>query len=308
MKVTVSIGCALAAAALFAIAAAVQARALRDIDHASDGNDPGRPSRRRRSRPYSEIASALSSGMWLSGVAISAMAFVLHVIALHAGSLTLVQPLLVTAALFALPASRAIGGPPITVAEIAWATVLVISLACFFVAADPLSRTGSGLDQGAAILAAALAAGAVGLCVALARRRAGGEAAALLGAGAGIAFAGVAALVKASSGQLSHGASYVATSWEPYAALAVGAAGIVLSQLAYRAGPLSASVPAMNSINPLFSVLLGVVVFDEKVRSGVLSSAAQSVALVAVTVATVWLSRAHRLQPERPATPATTGS
>lgn len=287
-----SIACAISPAALFAVASAVQSRALRDA--------AGRTWK-------SELASAVSSGMWLAGAVISVVAFGLHAVALHAGNLTLVQPLLVSVVLFALPASRATGGPPITLTEVVWATVLVMALSGFFVAADPLARSTASLDRGPAVLAAGLAAAAVGLCVALSRRLEGGESAALLGAGAGIAFAGVAALVKATTEGLSHGAMYVITSWEPYAALAVGAAGVVLSQLAYRAGPLSASIPAMNSINPLVSVLLGIVVFDDKVRSGAVASSAQTVALVAVTVATVWLSRAHRLdQPRR--SPESSGS
>ncbi|MBV9659789.1 MAG: DMT family transporter [Acidimicrobiales bacterium] len=289
MKITVSVACAIAAAALFAVASAIQAKALRELRKTDD------PEVHRRS----ELARALSSGMWLTGAVVSGGAFALHVVALHEGNLTLVQPLLVTAVLFALPASRAAGGPRITTGEVFWAVVLVLSLAGFFVAADPLNRSGTQFDRGPFALAAGLAVAAIALCVGLARRRAGGEAAALLGAGAGIAFAGVAALVKASSGQLTHGVAQLVTSWEPYTALAVGLAGVVLSQFAFRAGPLSASVPAMNSINPLVSVLLGVIVFDDKVRSGVAASTAQSAALLVVTVATVWLSRAHRLEAQR---------
>jgi hypothetical protein len=72
--------------------------------------------------------------------------------------------------------------------------------------------------------------------------------------------------------------------------------GFVLSQLAYRAGPLTASLPALNSVNPLASVVIGVAVFDEHFRTGVLPSTVEVVALATVTAAVVMLSRPARLE------------
>lgn len=82
--------------------------------------------------------------------------------------------------------------------------------------------------------------------------------------------------------------------WQLYALIAVGAVGIALSQLAYRSGPLSASLPAMNSINPLVSVLIGVAVLDEHFRTGTIPSTFEALALAVMTLATVQLSRKAR--------------
>ena len=79
--------------------------------------------------------------------------------------------------------------------------------------------------------------------------------------------------------------------WQLYALIVVGAIGILLSQLAYRAGPVSASLPAMNSVNPLASVLIGAAVFDEHFRTGPIPSTIEAFALAAMTLATVQLSR-----------------
>ena len=148
---------------------------------------------------------------------------------------------------------------------------------------------------------------ATGLCVVIARQRTGGEAAALLGAAAGISFAGVAALVKSSTALLAQGVPVLLASWQPYAALAVGAVGIVVSQLAFRAGPLAASLPAMNSINPLVSVLIGAAVFDEHFRSGLMASTVEALALAVVTVTTVLLSRVSRLENAGASAPSASG-
>ena len=230
--------------------------------------------------------------MWLAGSAIAVVAFSLHALALHEGNLTLVQPLLVTTVLFALPASRAVGGTPVSRAQLEWAAVLVVALACFFAAGDPATPTNNGVDAWPAVIASILAVAAVGICVGLARRRTAGTAAALLGAGAGIAFAGAAALIKTATNLLAQGAVALVSGWQLYALIVVGAIGIVLSQLAYRAGPVSASLPAMNSVNPLASVLIGVAVFDEHFRTGPIPSTVEAFALAAMTLATVLLSRA----------------
>ena len=136
-----------------------------------------------------------------------------------------------------------------------------------------------------------MAVTAVGVCVRLARRRTASTAAALLGAGAGIAFAGAAALIKTATNLLAQGVVALMSGWQLYALIVVGAIGILLSQLAYRAGPVSASLPAMNSVNPLASVLIGVAVYDEHFRTGPIPSTVEALALAAMTLATVLLSR-----------------
>ena len=225
------------------------------------------------------------------------LAFTLHAVALHEGDLTLVQPLLVTVILFVLPASRAVAGIPITPGEYGWATLLLLGLAAFFVAARPSSQTKTGLDAGPAVLAVVIGGLAVLLCVTLARRRSGSPAAAFFGAAAGIAFAGVAALVKVATDLLAQGPGVVLASWQLYALIGVGAAAVALNQLAYRAGPLSACLPALNSVNPIASVLIGTAVFDERIRTGLAASVIEGLALTAVTVSVVTLSRRRSSSP-----------
>ena len=293
MNLAVATSSALGAAALFAVATAVQSRAVRGVASPTarfgDGGYGSSPPV--TTRELRVVTRAVTSGPWLVGTGIAAAAFACHALALHEGPLSLVQPLLVTMVLFALPVSRAVNGTAVTAVELGWAVVLVLGLTGFFAAADPVSPAAAGADVQPAILTASLAALTIGLCVGLARHRPGGQAAALLGGAAGIAFAGVAALVKAATNMVTHGVGAVMGSWQLYALLGLGAVGIALSQLAYRTGPLSASLPALNSVNPLASVLIGAVVFDEHFRTGVVASGIEALALAVIAVATVALSR-----------------
>jgi drug/metabolite transporter (DMT)-like permease len=291
MNVAVATSSALAAAALFAVATAVQAKAVRQ-EAASDRHPPAVVS----PGEFRVVTHAFRSRIWLGGAGIAAAAFGLHALALHQGNLSFVQPLLVTMVLFALPISRIVGGPPVSRAELLWATLLVVGLAAFFGAANPNARPASSVDTAPAVLTAILALLAILACVALARGRLGGHAAALLGGAAGIAFAAVAAFLKTGTDVLTHGVGALMLAWQFYALLGAGVLGFVLSQLAYRAGPLTASLPALNSVNPLASVLIGVAVFDEHFRTGVLPSAVEVAALATVTVAVVMLSRPARLE------------
>jgi uncharacterized protein YcfJ len=93
---------ALGTAALFAVASAVHAKALRDSVHAP---------RSITSYQLLTVMRAFRSLARLVGTAIATLAFGLHAIALHEGSLSLVQPLLVTMVIFPLPAGRWAAGP-----------------------------------------------------------------------------------------------------------------------------------------------------------------------------------------------------
>ena len=290
LNVTVATIAALGAAGLFALASAVQTRTLRDTERRITSDDGG--SDQTTTPPWWRVLThAVSSPWWLAGSALAVVAFGLHALALHEGNLTLVQPLLIITVLCALPASRVVGGTPVTIAQLEWAAALILGLAAFFIAGDPAPQSQNGVDLWPAVIASIMAVSVIGICVTLARHRTGSTAAILLGASAGIAFAGVAALIKTATNLLANGVVAMVTSWPLYALIAVGAIGILLSQLAYRAGPVSASLPAMNSVNPLASVLIGAAVFDEHFRTGAVPSTIEAFALVAMTVATVQLSR-----------------
>jgi drug/metabolite transporter (DMT)-like permease len=104
--------------------------------------------------------------VWLAGLLAAVGTVALQVLALASGPLSLVQPLLVSAVLFALPASVLLERRRPSLVEWGWALLLVGGLGVFLRAANP--RTGPALpDDGRLLLlcgaGSALAVAAAGL-------------------------------------------------------------------------------------------------------------------------------------------------
>lgn len=228
---------------------------------------------------------------WLAAIALQGLGFLLHAVALHFGQLSTVQPMLVCAVLFALPLNRLLRGERITGREVGWAFVLVTGLAGFLVAGTPTVQSPvQPVDVGPAVAFGVTGVVAVAVCAVLSRRSTG---AAALGVAAGILFAGQAALLKASIGLAGHGFRSLLGHWQPYTLLVVGCSAIVFTQLAFRRGPLSASLPLVAMVNPVLGVVVGAVVYDESMRDSTLALAAEVAFLAVLTLATLVLSRAE---------------
>jgi len=291
MNLQVAVPAALGAAAFFAVGTAMQYRAARQLDgQAPAGGHLDRAS--------------LRSASWVLGTAILALGLALHVLALHEAPLSLVQPLLVCGVLFTLPASKRAGGPPITRSDMGWAALLVGFLAVFLVTATPVGAQAKEVDRLPAAAGAGVGLALVALCVLVARRREGAWAAGLLGTAAGVALAAAAALIKVCSDLALKQPGQLVAGWPLYALLVVGALAMLLTQLSYRAGPMVVSVPVINTINPLASVVIGTAVFDERFRVGLASSALEGLSLAGVLLAAAALSRrsaSRRAQGQVPA-------
>ncbi|MDQ6837053.1 MAG: DMT family transporter, partial [Actinomycetota bacterium] len=109
--------------------------------------------------------------------------------------------------------------------------------------------------------------------------------------GAGVTFAATAAALKGTTDALSHGLVAVFTGWPLYLLVVAGAIGLLLNQLAFSAGPLRASLPAITTLDPVASLAIGVVVYDEQLRHGPLAVTGAAVGLALVVAATLALTR-----------------
>ncbi|MHB8670953.1 MAG: DMT family transporter, partial [Acidimicrobiales bacterium] len=225
--------------------------------------------------------------LWLAGVAADVAAYGLQFLALHRGSLVVVQLLLISGLLFALPIGAAIARPRRRLGRSEWlAALAVVGGLCLFlgVAAPAAGRSETSGTAWALILTATLG-GALLLAVLGGRGPAGlpgapdsGEPhaqgdpaagaeqdtraqqgarrAAMLAAAAGVLYGLTAALTKATSHLLSGGLLHAAGRWEPWALIACGVLGMILAQSAFQAGPLAASLPMLTIVDPLVSVAI----------------------------------------------------
>jgi drug/metabolite transporter (DMT)-like permease len=216
--------------------------------------------------------------------------YVAQAAALGLGSLLLVQPLLVTTLVWALPLQSWWTRRPPRATDVAWALALAVALGTFVVVGEPTA----GLDRApwerwlpaAAVLGAVVAA-----CAVAAAARRGTTRALLLGVVTGVAYGVVAALTKGVVDALGEGLFALLTTWETYALAGAAVAGTLVQQSAFQAAGLQASLPLIIVGEPVVAVVLGVVVLDEQVRADGAEWVLIGVLVAVMVAATVALAR-----------------
>lgn len=229
--------------------------------------------------------------LWWAGTASAVAGFVFQALALANGSLLLVQPILVSALLFALPLSARLAHRRVTRAEWAWAVLLTLALAVFVV----LAKASPG-DYEASLSTSAVVAVvctvAVLACVIVATRIAGWIRAVLLAVAVGVLFGVVAVLTKLVMHVLTHeGAVAVLTTPVLYLLALIGVVATLLQQSAFHAGSLQTSVPTMLVLEPMVAVILGAVVLGEHLNVGRWDAVALVVSTAAMVAGTIALGR-----------------
>ena len=269
---------ALLAAVFLAIGIVVRQRATLDVP-AEHGVSPVM------------FQTLLRRPLWWAGTGAAITGFVFQALALANGSLLLVQPILTSALLFALPLSARLAHRRVTRAEWGWATLLTIALAVFVVLAK--ARPG---DYEASLTTSAVVAvvctAAVSACVIVAVRTAGWRRAVLLAVAVGVLFGVVAVLTKLVMHVLTHqGVVAVLTTPVVYLLVLLGVLGVLVQQSAFHAGSLQTSVPTMLVLEPVVAVLLGAVVLGEHLDVGRWDAVAIAIATLAMAAGTVALGR-----------------
>lgn len=273
---------ALSAAVLFALATALQHRSaglISDADISSTGGLGG------------FVAKTLRHPLWIAGSLADVAGFGLHALALRDGPLTLVQPLLVTGIVFALPLRQFLEHRHPRPDELRWAAVLGVGLVLFLTISTPADGTSQTADPIPTVVCVIAMGVAIIGCAIIAWRHTGNTAAATLGAAAGLAFAATAGLLKEGVDSLNRGFGALFTTWPLYALIVIGALGLLLNQLAFRAGPLRFSLPAITTIDPIASLIIGVAVFDEKFRDGPFYLLGETLGLALVVAGVFALTR-----------------
>ncbi|MGW3540656.1 DMT family transporter [Nocardia niigatensis] len=275
--------CAFIGAILFAVAAVAQQRAAADVPEGD-----------------ALVAKLIRNPRWLAGLIGDTGGFAFQVAALALGSVLVVQPILVTALVFALPLAAHYSGRRVTATMWIQAAALSIALACFLVVGDPTQGvTDAAWHRWMLPLGLMLGAIVAGIAVATTVRVPTLQAL-LLGTAAGLLFGISAALTENVTQQFRISIGTALTDWELYVLAACGMLGLYVQQRGYQVGPLSASLPAFTVAEPLGAAFLGMTVLDERLRSGPVGTAFVAASVVVMCVAAVRLSRAQAVPAPEP--------
>lgn len=228
---------------------------------------------------------------WLAGLGLAVLSYALQALALAFGPLAVVQPLLVTELLFAIPISARIRGRRIGPREWAGALAVTAGLAVAIASANPHGGTPLARARDWVIVLAVVAVVTVGAVVA-GQRREGTARAALFGGAAAVTLGAEAALLQATTRVFEGGLAHGFSSWEPYVMAVASISGLVLVQSAYQAGPLAVSLPVVDTLEPTVAVAIAVTIFGEQVSlsAGALAMTAVGIALLVAGIVDLDLS------------------
>jgi len=286
----IAVAAALASGASFALAAVWQQRAAASapVELAL--------------RPRLLLALVLRP-IWLAGMGAGIASFGLQALALSFGPLTLVQPLIVTELVFALPLGLGTSRVRLRTREWVATLAVVTGIVVFLLTARPHQGNPDAPDMvwlviGFLVIVAAGGA-ALGTRFPLGPRRA-----MLFAAAAGTLFGLQSALLRTITVQLRRDVLQTLTSWHPYALAVVGTAGVLCAQSAFQAGQVALSLPIIDTLEPSVAILIGAVAFGERLTNTPTAIVVEIASGVVIIAGVLTLGRSpvlRRLQEQQPA-------
>jgi drug/metabolite transporter (DMT)-like permease len=289
---------ALVAAFFFALAATLQQKGALGMGEVSLGS------------PKSLLALAKQT-WWLFGTVALLCGYAFQAVALAHGRLAVIQPLLVTTIVFALPLGYFLTSQVINRREVFGAAVVVLGLAIFTVVGDAADGNDNAPanEWAVAVLVFGLAAA---LLIVLGNRGSIVRKAGLYGACAGVLYGLSASLCKPTVEILGDdGIGAVLTSWEAYAFAIAGVLAFVVQQVSLATGKLATSVASVSGCNPLVSIVIGTLLLDERLAEPtwhrVVAYSGLGVALLGAAVVSLATEgeKEETAQPTAAPTPAT---
>jgi drug/metabolite transporter (DMT)-like permease len=204
--------------------------------------------------------------VWLAGVAAVILGFGLQAAALGIGRLSQVQPLMSLELPITLLLASRVFHHRLTSRDWAAIGAMAGGMSLFLFALDPTQ----GDPARAGALAWGIATSVIGVVVAVlalaAWRSRGNRRATLLGACSGMCFALTAAFMSATlAGGLSEA---ILVRWQTYLVPVAGVAAMIMLQEGMQAGTLVAVQPGVTLVDPVVAILLGILLFAERVHSG----------------------------------------
>jgi drug/metabolite transporter (DMT)-like permease len=280
VRLAITVLLALAAAVVFSLSSVLEQYSTHQV-----------PQRRALSPRL--LIDLLKRRVFLAALAINTVGGILQILALHFGSLAVVQPLIVLSLLFAVAIATFTRRcqPPDRVTFFG-AACCAGGVGGFLATASPTGGSTFAPAVAALPLGSALAA-IVGVCLAAARWGPRQVRPLWLALACGVAFGVNAFLLKIVPATLPAGFANPLRQWPLYLLVFVTPAGFILNQNAFQAGMLIAPVLAViTTADPLVSITLGYFLLHEKIASTPTALVSESASLAVMTGGIIAL--AHR--------------
>ena len=242
---------ALVAAFLFALAATLEQKGALGMGEVSLGE------------PSSFVRLA-RQGWWLLGTLALLAGYVFQAVALDNGKLAVIQPLLVTTIVFALPLGFLLTQQHVNGQQVVAAGLVVLGLGFFVVVGDAASGNDNAPSWQWAIVIVVLGI-ASALLVVLGGRGSATRKAAAFGGCAGLLYGLSASLWKPTAETLDTGGiGGMLSNWYFWAFAVAGVLAFLVQQVSLATGRLAPSVAMTSVINPLVGILVGTLLLDER--------------------------------------------
>ena len=285
---------ALIAAFLFALAAALQQKGALNLPTISLA-DP------------KSFVRLLGEKMWLLGTLALLTGYLFQAGALDRGRLSIIQPLLVTTVVFALPLGYFLTKQHVGRREVIGAGVILVGLGLFAYFGDPAGgKENAPNGQWAATIVILTALSVVLLT--FGSRGGLSMKAAVYGTVAGIMFGLSAALTKPTLDYLHQSVGTMLSHWECYVLAAAGILGFILQQVSLGTGRLAPSVATVSVANPVVGILIGTLLFDERLSRPPWHVVVAVIGLGLALVGAVVISLAHEAAKDQSSAPAADGA
>lgn len=216
------------------------------------------------------VTNVIKNRLWLSGIGLNIVAFFGQAIALHNGSLALVEPLLITDVVFLLVFLHFGFKRRVSRQGFSGAVLLVFGLSCLLVVAHPQSISSEA--SFGKWLAAIIAVGLIilGSAILIRTIRMVNLRAVVGGFAAGLHFAFTAAFTKLVVTELQQsGVLDTLFSWQLLALIIVGISSALTMQSMYGAGPLVITQPTLEITEALAGIFMGILLFGDIVNDSV---------------------------------------
>jgi drug/metabolite transporter (DMT)-like permease len=210
---------------------------------------------------------ALRRGIWLLGFALMIVSFLLQAFALHFGRLSQVQPILTLELVFLVGVLAVWFGFGVGKREWLGSLAAVGGLAGFLYCAHPQDGNLSPSFWNWIIAGGACSAG-IAVAVVLALQGPRWWRAAMFGSAAAISYAFTAACTKVVTNIAAKDWVSLYLHGETYALIFFGVLAVFLTQNAFHSGPIVASQSTLVMVDPLASILIGVGLFGDDLRTG----------------------------------------